>query len=125
MIKSSWRGYNVEWGYAFDVHLNAFTPMIVISHFSVLLFYHCKIILDELESFRFFLLANVALFASTGFPYPEQFLPRLVSNSAWMLALCFYFYITFLGYKCKYSTSMILGIKSFESTKLIVFMFEI
>lgn len=42
MIKSSWRGYNVEWGYAFDVHLNAFSPLVVISHVSLLFMYHSK-----------------------------------------------------------------------------------
>lgn len=55
-----------------------------------------------------------------GFPYPEQFLPRLVSNTAWMLALCFYFYITFLGYKCKY---LIAYSYDFENSNLPYFQF--
>lgn len=74
MIKSTWRGYNVEWGYAFDVHLNAFSPLVVISHVSVLFIYHI-------------------------FSTQEQFVSRLLANSVWMVAICFYFYITFLGYK--------------------------
>lgn len=37
MIKSNWRGYNVEWAYAFDVHLNAFTPTVVLSHICLLI----------------------------------------------------------------------------------------
>lgn len=31
---------DVEWGYAFDVHLNAFFPLLVILHVFQLFFYH-------------------------------------------------------------------------------------
>jgi len=36
------RDYDVEWGYAFDVHLNAFYPLLVILHFLQLFFINCK-----------------------------------------------------------------------------------
>ena len=32
----------VEWGYAFDVHLNAFFPLLVILHVIQLFFVKCK-----------------------------------------------------------------------------------
>ncbi|KAK2497744.1 hypothetical protein MC885_007896 [Smutsia gigantea] len=37
-VKRQSRDYDVEWGYAFDVHLNAFYPLLVILHFIQLLF---------------------------------------------------------------------------------------
>lgn len=33
---------DVEWGFAFDVHLNAFFPPLVILHVFQLFFFHCK-----------------------------------------------------------------------------------
>lgn len=36
-------GADVEWGYAFDVHLNAFVPPLIILHFLQLFFYYGKI----------------------------------------------------------------------------------
>ena len=38
------RGQDVEWGYAFDVHLNAFFPLLMILHFFQLPFLNCKYI---------------------------------------------------------------------------------
>lgn len=64
---------DVEWGFAFDVHLNAFFPILVILHFVQLFFYHILIGRD-------------------------MFLATLFGNSLWLLALGYYIYITFLGY---------------------------
>lgn len=36
------RHMDVEWGYAFDVHLNAFFPVLIILHVFQLFFYHSK-----------------------------------------------------------------------------------
>ncbi|KAI1731861.1 UNC-50 family domain-containing protein [Ditylenchus destructor] len=64
---------DVEWGYCFDVHLNAFFPMLVLLHVVIpLLFYG---VID----------------------YPN-FFARLVGNSIWCAAIIYYIYITFLGY---------------------------
>ncbi|MEJ1285256.1 unc-50 homolog [Cricetulus griseus] len=38
LVKRQSRDYDVEWGYAFDVHLNAFYPLLVILHFIQLFF---------------------------------------------------------------------------------------
>lgn len=38
LMKQPSRDYDVEWGYAFDVHLNAFYPLLVILHFLQLFF---------------------------------------------------------------------------------------
>lgn len=54
-MKQQNRDYDVEWGYAFDVHLNAFYPLLVILHFIQLFFINCK--LNPLSS----LLQNGAL----------------------------------------------------------------
>ncbi|XP_055387589.1 protein unc-50 homolog [Condylostylus longicornis] len=66
---------DIEWGYAFDVHLNAFFPPLMLLHFVQLLFYNWAISLDF-------------------------FISRLFGNTFWLLALGYYIYITFLGYNC-------------------------
>lgn len=38
LLKNPSRNFDVEWGYAFDVHLNAFYPLLVILHFLQLFF---------------------------------------------------------------------------------------
>uniref|UniRef100_A0A183CGV7 Protein unc-50 homolog n=1 Tax=Globodera pallida TaxID=36090 RepID=A0A183CGV7_GLOPA len=63
----------VEWGYCFDVHLNAFFPLLVLLHVVLpLLFYG--------------LIDYQNLFA------------RLFGNSIWCIATVYYNYVTFLGY---------------------------
>uniref|UniRef100_A0A1I7Z5T7 Protein unc-50 n=1 Tax=Steinernema glaseri TaxID=37863 RepID=A0A1I7Z5T7_9BILA len=64
---------DVEWGYCFDVHLNAFFPMLVLLH----------VVLP----FLFYGLID--------YPY---FFSRLLGNSIWFAAVIYYIYITFLGY---------------------------
>lgn len=71
---------DVEWGYAFDVHLNAFFPLLVILHVFQLFFYHI-------------LIAR------------EWFVSTLFGNTLWAIALGYYVYITFLGYSSKFKTS--------------------
>jgi len=63
----------VEWGFAFDVHLNAFFPLLVILHFVQLFFYH--LIISR-----------------------EVFFATFFGNSLWLAAVGYYIYITFLGY---------------------------
>lgn len=67
------RGQDVEWGYAFDVHLNAFFPLLMILHF-----------------FQLPLLNAVI--------NQEWFISTLLGNSLWLCAIGYYIYITFLGY---------------------------
>jgi len=73
MIKADSRGSgeDVEWGFCFDVHLNAFFP--------VLFILHC---------------VEVGLF----FLPPMNMLATLVANGLWLVALVYYVYISFLGY---------------------------
>lgn len=73
MITAPPRGQDVEWGYAFDVHLNAFFPLLMILHLFQLVFLHPIIIQD-------------------------WFLGRFVGNTLWLIAVGYYIYITFLGY---------------------------
>ncbi|XP_057314302.1 protein unc-50 homolog [Hydractinia symbiolongicarpus] len=61
----------VEFGYAFDVHLNAFFPLLLMLHVVQLMYF---------------------LFV------PTSFSARFFGNSIWLIALFYYFYITFLGY---------------------------
>ena len=42
LVKRQSRDHDVEWGYAFDVHLNAFYPLLVILHFIQLFFINLK-----------------------------------------------------------------------------------
>ena len=64
---------SVEFAYAFDVHLNAFFPLLIILHIIQLLY------------------APLA-------PHVSQFIGRFFGNSLWLIAFVYYFYITFLGY---------------------------
>ncbi|GAB6029108.1 Protein unc-50 A [Chamberlinius hualienensis] len=73
--KPTCKDQDVEWGYAFDVHLNAFFPLLIILHVFQLFFYHVLI-------------------------RHEWFISRLFGNTLWLIALGYYIYITFLGYSC-------------------------
>ncbi|VDM12184.1 unnamed protein product [Wuchereria bancrofti] len=64
---------DVEWGYCFDVHLNAFFPMLMLLH----------------------VLLPLTFSHLIGF---DAFLPRLFGNTIWFVAVVYYIYITFLGY---------------------------
>ena len=68
---------DIEWGYSFDVHINAFFPPLIILHFIQLIFY--KVLFSQ-----------------------EWFLARFMGNTLWLLSIGYYIYITFLGYNCKY-----------------------
>lgn len=73
MIRRASTSEDVEWGFCFDVHLNAFFPALIILHVFQLFFY-------------------------SYFISQDYFLARLFGNSLWLLASCYYVYITFLGY---------------------------
>ncbi|CAG9804294.1 unnamed protein product [Chironomus riparius] len=64
---------NVEWGYSFDVHINAQFPPLIILHFVMLIFY--KVLFSQ-----------------------EWFIARVLGNTLWLLAIGYYSYISFLGY---------------------------
>lgn len=64
---------DVEWGFAFDVHLNALFPPVMILHVFQLFFFNLFIVHD-------------------------YFLARLMGNGLWLSACFYYVYITFLGY---------------------------
>lgn len=61
----------VEFAYAFDVHLNAFFPLLLLLHIVQLMYF---------------------LFD------PSSFVARLFGNTVWLIALLYYLYISFLGY---------------------------
>ncbi|KAF2986411.1 hypothetical protein EK904_003675 [Melospiza melodia maxima] len=73
LVKQQNRDYDVEWGYAFDVHLNAFYPLLVILHFIQLFFINYVIIYDSVIGY-------------------------FVGNTLWLIAIGYYIYVTFLGY---------------------------
>ncbi|XP_022815849.1 protein unc-50 homolog [Spodoptera litura] len=66
-------GPDVEWGYAFDVHINAFFPPLSLLHFFQIVFFE-----------------NIL--------FRDGFLSCLVSNTFWLASIIYYLYITFLGY---------------------------
>ncbi|XP_071846933.1 protein unc-50 homolog B-like isoform X2 [Apostichopus japonicus] len=63
---------DVEWGFAFDIHLNAFFPVLILLHVVQLLLY------IPIQSGSFYAV--------------------LLANSLWLIAAGYYIYITFLGY---------------------------
>ncbi|TKR78153.1 hypothetical protein L596_019008 [Steinernema carpocapsae] len=64
---------DVEWGYCFDVHLNAFFPMLVLIHVVLPLVF-------------------------SGLIDYDNFFAGLLGNTIWFAAVIYYIYITFLGY---------------------------
>lgn len=72
LIKHANAGPDVEWGYCFDVHLNAFFPLLMILHVFQAIFLH-------------FILLN-------------WFTSKLFGNTLWLISIGYYIYITFLGY---------------------------
>ncbi|KAJ0172051.1 hypothetical protein K1T71_012024 [Dendrolimus kikuchii] len=67
-------GPDVEWAYAFDVHINAFFPPLALLHcFQIILY-------------------SIGVLGNSG-PFP-----LLISNSFWLASIFYYLYITFLGY---------------------------
>ncbi|XP_017487709.1 PREDICTED: protein unc-50 homolog [Rhagoletis zephyria] len=73
MKRSASVNEDVEWGFAFDIHLNAFFPPLLILHVFQLFFYNVFISHD-------------------------MFLARFFGNTLWLIAVGYYCYITFLGY---------------------------
>uniref|UniRef100_A0A8C5P6T5 Unc-50 inner nuclear membrane RNA binding protein n=1 Tax=Leptobrachium leishanense TaxID=445787 RepID=A0A8C5P6T5_9ANUR len=71
MVRHQGKDYEVEWGYTFDVHLNAFYPLLIILHF-----------------IQLFFISTIC----------SWFLGYLVGNTFWLVAIGYYIYITFLGY---------------------------
>lgn len=63
---------SVEWAYCFDVHCNAFFPLLLVLHVVQLLL--------------------------LGIVNHDWFFSVLVADTLWAIALCYYIYITFLGY---------------------------
>ncbi|XP_023953975.1 protein unc-50 homolog [Bicyclus anynana] len=75
-LSAAGAGGDVEWGYAFDVHINAFFPPLSLLHFFQILLF---LVLHNLLSHR-------------------GFLACFVSNTFWLASIVYYLYITFLGY---------------------------
>jgi len=73
LLKPGYKDQDVEWGFCFDVHLNAFFPILIILHFVQLFVYHTLI-------------------------EREWFISTMFGNTLWLIALSYYIYITFLGY---------------------------
>lgn len=63
---------SVEWGYAFDVHCNAFFPLLMVIH--VLQLFLIKVIARD------------------------WFISAVIADTMWLVAISYYVYITFLGY---------------------------
>lgn len=74
-LRTNYLEPDIEWGYAFDVHLNAFFPPLMLLHFIQLFFYNWLI-------------------------GQTWFISRFLGNSFWLMGMSYYVYITFLGYNC-------------------------
>ncbi|CAK9293752.1 unnamed protein product [Gordionus sp. m RMFG-2023] len=74
MIDSRYKFVDVEWAYAFDVHLNALFPLLLILHGILLPF--ISLILN----------------------YRYSHMSTAFGNVFWLVASAYYIYITFIGY---------------------------
>lgn len=93
---------DVEWGYSWDVHLNAFFPPLVLLHFVQLVFFNSKNTQRE-ENYQkrdLFTLLLIHYVFLIGVINSESFFSRLFGNTIWLIAFIYYIYITFLGYNC-------------------------
>lgn len=73
LVKNSANNQDVEWAYCFDVHLNAFLPLIIVLHVFQLPFIMTLINHD-------------------------WYISAIIGNSFWLVAISYYFYILFLGF---------------------------
>lgn len=97
---------DVEWGYSFDVHLNAFFPPLMLLHFIQLFFYNGKLCLvmsheylcTSLLIVKFDQCSKIIYFS--GLIKQDWLISRFLGNTIWLMALSYYIYITFLGYNC-------------------------
>ncbi|KAE8749165.1 hypothetical protein FOCC_FOCC004072 [Frankliniella occidentalis] len=102
--RDSCEDQDVEWGYAFDVHLNAFFPLLVILHGFQLFLLLGNLWLGFLppNTAKMYLDSNLfTSFLSVTAPFSgELFIMRFLCNTLWLIALGYYIYINFLGYSC-------------------------
>ena len=87
----------MEWAYCFDVHLNAFIPLSLLVYGLQVLLWPRKS--QNLLSFKyvfkcFFLVVVLYIVMSS----PESILSVMFTNTLWLMGLCHYLYMTFLGY---------------------------
>lgn len=88
---------DVEWGYSFDVHLNAFFPPLMLLHFIQLFFYNSKLCAIL---WQFVSILSPSSPCSTDVIAMNWLFSRIFGNTIWLMALTYYIYITFLGYNC-------------------------
>ena len=91
----------VEWGYCFDVHLNALFPALVILHGVVIVLYHgiySPYCFKQIFLFLSYLAITCICFSAIiGQPWSVSV---FLGNTLWLIATGYYTYITFLGYSC-------------------------
>lgn len=89
----------VEWAFSFDIHLNAFFPPLVIIHFFQIIIYSSMCVSNGSN----YLINNSNLLSLSFSLFivltdHEHFTARLFANTLFMIAITYYFYITFIGY---------------------------
>jgi len=73
LIKNRKSMLDIEWAYCFDIHLNAFFPLLIILH--VLQLPLCMTIVDK-----------------------DWYISSIIGNTFWLFAVGYYLYILFLGF---------------------------
>lgn len=91
---------DIEWGYSFDVHMNAFFPPLVLLHFVQLIFFNGKFC-HKNTSINWTHM-NDLFIVFAGVINSDYFFSRAFGNTIWLIAILYYIYITFLGYNCEY-----------------------
>ena len=78
---------SVEWAYCFDVHCNAFFPLLMLLHVLQLFLIKGVMQLDAVWPLIVSLVVSQEWFVST-----------VAANTLWLVAISYYIYVTFRGY---------------------------
>lgn len=94
------RTQDVEWGYAFDIHLNAVFPPLIIVHILQLFLYNGEIS-HIFRLVKYTIEQYLMCFIFAALINNNTFTARFLGNTFWFIAVIYYIYITFLGYASK------------------------
>jgi hypothetical protein len=103
LIRNATSNQDVEWAYCFDVHLNAFLPLLLVLHLFQLPF-----LMSKMSScFRYKLFAGLTCISFLkAVINHDWYISSIIGNTFWLVAISYYFYNLFLGFKGKISSKL-------------------
>jgi hypothetical protein len=99
LLKNKKGNHDVEWAYCFDVHLNAFLPLLIILHFFQLPFLMSNTFFCHLIKTYVIKIINYSFQAIIDH---DWYVSSIISNTFWLVAISYYFYNLFLGFSGMY-----------------------